>query len=81
MAIQTLCILGGGGFIGRHLVALLAARGCRVRVPARRREDAKDLLVLPGVDVIEADIHDPARLRTLFAGMEIGRASCRERVS
>lgn len=70
MSIKTLCILGGGGFIGRHLVSLLAARGCRVRVPARRREDAKDLLVLPGVEIVEADIHDPARLRALFAGVD-----------
>ncbi len=70
MTIKTLCVLGGGGFIGRHLVALLAARGCRVRVPVRRREDAKDLLVLPGVDIVESDVHDPANLHALFAGMD-----------
>jgi NADH dehydrogenase len=70
MTIKTLCVLGGGGFIGRHLVALLAARGCRVRVPSRRREDARALLVLPGVEVVEADIHDPASLRALFTGVD-----------
>jgi len=70
MAIKTVCVLGGGGFVGHHLVTLLATRGFRVRVPARRREDAKDLLVLPGVEVIEADIHDPATLRSLLDGME-----------
>ncbi len=70
MNIDTVCVLGGGGFVGHHIVSLLAARGCRVRVPARRREDCKDLVVLPGVDVVEADIHDPASLQALFAGMD-----------
>ena len=70
MTIQTVCVLGGGGFVGHRLVHLLAARGCRVRVPARRREDTKDLAVLPGVEVVEADIHDPARLAQLFNGMD-----------
>jgi uncharacterized protein YbjT (DUF2867 family) len=70
MTIKTICVLGGGGFVGHHLVTLLAARGFKIRVPARRREAAKDLLVLPDVEVIEADIHDPDRLRALFAGMD-----------
>ncbi len=42
-------------------------RGYRVRVPARRREDAKALLVLPGVEVIETDIHDETCLRELLS--------------
>ncbi len=66
----SVCVLGGGGFVGRHLVALLAARGCKVRVPARRREDAKGLVVLPGVEVVETDVHDPANLDRLLAGMD-----------
>lgn len=70
MLMQNLCVLGGGGFIGRHLVSLLVARGYRVRVPARRREDAKALLVLPGVDVIETDIHDETCLRALLTGVD-----------
>jgi uncharacterized protein YbjT (DUF2867 family) len=67
---QDICVLGGSGFVGHALVALLAARGRRVRVPTRRREEAKDLALLPGVEVVEADIHDPDRLRALFAGMD-----------
>jgi uncharacterized protein YbjT (DUF2867 family) len=70
MTIKTVCVLGGSGFVGHHLINLLAARGCRIRVPARRREDAKDLIVHPGVEVIEANIHDPASLRNLFTGMD-----------
>ncbi len=70
MPIQNVCILGGGGFVGHHLVALLAARGLNVRVPARRRNPVKDLVVLPTVEVVETDIHDPASLAALFNGMD-----------
>jgi uncharacterized protein YbjT (DUF2867 family) len=70
MTIQNVCILGGGGFVGHHLTALLAARGLNVRVPARRREAVKDLVVLPSVEVVETDIHDPINLKNLFNGMD-----------
>jgi uncharacterized protein YbjT (DUF2867 family) len=67
---KTICVLGGGGFVGHHLVALLAKRGYRVRVPSRRREAAKDLAVLPAVEVIQANIHDTAALKHLFQGVD-----------
>lgn len=70
MTIQNVCILGGGGFVGHHLVAMLAARGINIRVPARRREAVKDLVVLPTVEVVETDIHDPVSLNALFDGMD-----------
>lgn len=67
---KKICILGGSGFVGSHLAALLVARGHGVRIATRRREQAKHLLPLPGVEVVEADIHDPQALKTLFAGMD-----------
>lgn len=70
MTRNSICVLGGGGFVGSRLVSLLAARGHRVLVPTRRRARIKHLLVLPGVEVVEADIHDPAALRALFTGMD-----------
>lgn len=70
MTLNNICVLGGGGFVGSHLVPLLAARGLRVRVPTRHRERCKHLLVLPGVEVVETSLHDPARLRELFEGMD-----------
>jgi NADH dehydrogenase len=63
-------VIGGSGFVGRHLVAALAARGARVAVPTRRRERAKHLFPLPTVDVIEADVHDAATLARLAAGRD-----------
>lgn len=63
----TVCLLGGSGFVGRHLTALLSQRGWSVRIPTRHRNRHRDLLVLPGVQVIAADVHEPAALRDLCA--------------
>lgn len=68
MELNDICIIGGGGFVGRHIVHQLAARGLRVRVPARDRERVKDLILLPTVDVVYADVHDPATLDDLVRG-------------
>ncbi len=61
-------VLGGSGFIGRYIVNFLINRGCRVTVPARRRDKAKHLIVFPTCDVIEANINDDAQLARLTAG-------------
>lgn len=63
-------VLGGSGFIGRYVVNLLVARGCRALVPSRRRDRAKHLILLPTCDVVEADIHDDAALERLVAGQD-----------
>jgi NADH dehydrogenase len=64
------CVLGGSGFIGRHIVEQLVERGDFVVVPSRRRERAKHLITLPTVQVVQADVHDPASLKRLFAGCD-----------
>lgn len=63
-------MVGGSGFVGRHLVAALAARGVRVTVPTRRRERAKHLFLLPTVEVLEADVNAPGVLARLAAGRD-----------
>ena len=63
---KLICVLGGTGFVGEHLVSGLTKAGYPVRVPSRNRERRRDLLVLPGVDVVDADVHDPDTLKTLF---------------
>lgn len=62
MSQETICVIGGGGFVGQHLVSRLALRGKKIRVAARRRERAKHLLVLPSVQVDELDVHDEVAL-------------------
>jgi NADH dehydrogenase len=68
MKINSVCVIGGAGFLGRHVARQLADFGIRVRVPTRHRERAKQLIVLPTVDVITADVNDPAALARLVAG-------------
>ena len=70
MKIERICILGGSGFVGTHLVSQLAARGLKVRVLSHRREMAKELILLPTVEVIEADVHDQQELIHHFRGMD-----------
>lgn len=70
MRYEDILVLGGSGFVGRHLVAALAAQGARVTVPSRRRERAKHLLPLPTVEVVECDINRRETLSGLVAGRD-----------
>lgn len=70
MRYEDILVLGGGGFVGRHLVAALVAQGARVTVPSRRRERAKHLLLLPTVDVVECDVNRRETLSSLVAGRD-----------
>ena len=71
MKFANVLVVGGAGFIGRHLVAELARRGMRVTVPSRRRERAKrDLILLPTVDVVEADVSQRGVLERLARGQD-----------
>ena len=52
----SILVLGGSGFVGRHLVDALVARGYRVVVPTRRFDKARHLQVLPTVTVVATDV-------------------------
>lgn len=67
---KTVLLIGGAGFVGSQVAGLLAERNVRVIVPTRRRDRAKHLILLPMVDVVEADVHDPAVLARLAAGAD-----------
>ncbi len=65
---QQICIIGGSGFVGRHLCAHLLKQGWRIRVLTRNTEAAKDIRVLPGIELRQADIRDPVALAAQFQG-------------
>jgi NADH dehydrogenase len=65
MEIKSVLVLGGSGFVGRHLCQQLAALGYRVLVPTRARERVKNLSVLPTVELVNADVHDASTLTAL----------------
>lgn len=66
-----ICVLGGTGFVGRSLVARLAAIGHRPTVISRRRERHRELLVLPTGNIVNGDVHDPQVLLTAFKDADV----------
>lgn len=68
---KTICVLGGTGFVGHHLVSRLAAARYQVKILTRRRERHRDLLVLPTVRILEADAHNPRVLAKEFEDQDV----------
>ena len=64
---KKILILGGTGFVGRHLCEKLAEGDYRTTVLTRRRANAKHLQMLPMVDVIEGSAYNAASLTPLLA--------------
>jgi NADH dehydrogenase len=64
----SVVMFGGTGFIGSHLAARLAERDVPVVVPTRHAQHGDHLKLLPGVDVVEADVRDDATLQRLIDG-------------
>ncbi len=70
MTITTVCVLGGTGFVGTHLIGMLSNRGYRVRVPTRKIERHRELKVLPNAEVFECNVNDPKQLADAIAGTD-----------
>ena len=62
---QSVCVLGGSGFVGTRLCAALAREGWRITVPTRNPAGAGDLATIPSLRLVGADVHDPAQLASL----------------
>jgi uncharacterized protein YbjT (DUF2867 family) len=65
---ETICILGGSGFVGTHLAHRLTRDGYRVHVLTRRPQRHRALGVNPNITLVQADVHDSTVLRRAFAG-------------
>ncbi len=70
MMVQTICVLGGSGFLGQHLLSQLASPQRILKVITRHPYRHRHLLIIPGVQLIKADIHDSATLNQLFSGVD-----------
>jgi NADH dehydrogenase len=66
--VQKVLVLGGTGFVGRHVCEKFTRQQIALTVPTRRRCTAGVVATLPGLQLIEADIHDGQRLTELVAG-------------
>lgn len=71
MKTRRACILGGTGFVGRHLVAKFASEGIETIVPSRHPQRHRHLAVNPGCRVVQADIFNSDELSRLFTDCDI----------
>ena len=70
MDIESVCIFGGCGFVGRSVAEAAATRGLRVRVVTRSPMRARSLLVLPTLEAVAADPNDAAALARVLDNMD-----------
>jgi len=68
---RHICILGGTGFVGQHIISHLTNKGFKIRVISRHRERYRELLLFPDVELVSADIHDPQVLKENFIGQDV----------
>jgi NADH dehydrogenase len=68
---RKICVLGGTGFVGRHLVAALVQRGWQVTVLTRNLNRCNPLLILPTVKLVAANIYDQTELNQAVAGHDV----------
>ena len=69
---QKIVITGGTGFVGRSICEHLAAQNaaCRLVVPTRRLANGRSVQVLPTVDLVQADVHDPQAMASVLQGAD-----------
>lgn len=67
---NRVCILGGSGFVGQHLIANLSQRGIRCRILTRHPQRHAALKVLQGTELVKAPALEPAFLISQFAGCD-----------
>jgi uncharacterized protein YbjT (DUF2867 family) len=68
---MNIIILGGTGFIGRHICEKLIRAGHSVSVPTRQLSHAREIQMLPGLQPIACDVHDVAQLTQAAAGHDV----------
>ncbi len=68
---MKIIILGGTGFIGRHICEKLIRAGHQVTVPTRKIENAREIQTLPGLIPVRCNVHDAVQLAHAVAGHEV----------
>jgi NADH dehydrogenase len=67
---QKILVLGGSGFVGRHVCSRLSLQHHQITVPTRRLP-ARHIQMMPGVTVVQADVHDTKQLQALVHGHDV----------
>lgn len=63
-------VTGAAGFVGSFMVKLLSERGIPTRAMMRKKSQGRELIDLPNVEVIEADLCDEDSLRKAVDGVQ-----------
>ena len=63
-------VLGGTGFVGNHLLQQLSRAGWACTVPTRSRARHLSTGLIPGVELVEADVYSVERLTALAFGAD-----------
>ena len=67
---MRILVIGGTGFIGRHLIARLSGGQHQILVPTRRYGQGRELQILPTVTLVDSDVHDDDALDRLVRGCD-----------
>ncbi len=68
---MKIIILGGTGFIGRHICEKLARAGHEITVPTRKIENAREIQTLPRLQPVRCNVHDAAQLAQAVVGHDV----------
>ncbi len=68
---RKICLLGGTGFVGKHLANRLVKEGWQVHVLTRQREQHRELLVLPRLELKAIDVYNQEQLNQQLAGCDV----------
>jgi len=71
MRYKSVCLLGGSGFVGKHIASQLIANGYQVLILTSRASHCHDLRVLPKLKITEVDIHNQSQLNTATANTDV----------
>jgi NADH dehydrogenase len=69
---RRVVVIGGTGFIGRAFAWRCATHGLSIKltIPTRTLARGANLRPLPGMDLVQADVHDESALRRLLVGAD-----------
>jgi NADH dehydrogenase len=70
MKTHRICVVGGTGFVGYHLVHRLAALGHSVKVITRRPERHREFRLQDSVSLVQANPYDSNALQAVFSGSD-----------
>lgn len=68
---RSVCVTGGTGFLGLHLVRTLGELGARVRVFALDPPPDHPVRQFPHAEIVPGDVLDPAAVRRAVAGCSV----------